>query len=64
MAERADRRGYDIVARKFREQVGEAEGHAQVIRDVLLSKRGTNTESQSVTTGEEPRPGPRPAEEV
>lgn len=64
MADRADQRGYDIVARKFREQVGEAEGHAKVIRDVLLSKRGTNTESQTTTTGEEPRGKVRTAESV
>jgi two-component system chemotaxis response regulator CheB len=56
MAERADVRGYDLVARKFREQVGEAEGHAKVIRKVLLSKRGENTESTSAVKGEQPNP--------
>jgi two-component system chemotaxis response regulator CheB len=45
MADRADQRGYDLVAAKFRVQVGEAEGHAKVIRDVLLSRRSENTES-------------------
>jgi two-component system chemotaxis response regulator CheB len=55
MAERADQRGYDLVASKFREQIGEAEGHARVIRNVLLSKRGSDTESTSAVTGEEPR---------
>jgi two-component system chemotaxis response regulator CheB len=56
MADRADQRGYDLVSRKFREQVGEAEGHAQVIRHVLLSKRGENTESTSAVKGEQPNP--------
>jgi two-component system chemotaxis response regulator CheB len=55
MAERADQRGYDLVASKFRAQVGEAEGHARVIRRVLLSKRGENTESTNAASGEEPR---------
>jgi two-component system, chemotaxis family, protein-glutamate methylesterase/glutaminase len=54
MADRADQRGYDLVARKFREQVGEAEGHAKVIRDVLMSKRGENAESVSAAEGEQP----------
>jgi two-component system chemotaxis response regulator CheB len=54
MAERAGQRGHDLVAQKFRAQVGESEAHAKVIRDVLLSKRGENTESTSAVTGEGP----------
>lgn len=54
MAERADRRGYDLVAAKFRAQVGESEGHAKVIRDVLLRNRGNNTESTSLVMGAPP----------
>jgi two-component system, chemotaxis family, protein-glutamate methylesterase/glutaminase len=56
MAHRADQRKFDLVARKFREQVDEAEAHAKVIRDVLLSKRGGNTESTTPVKGEQPDP--------
>jgi two-component system chemotaxis response regulator CheB len=54
MAERAGQRKYDLVASKFRAQVREAEQHAKVIRDVLLSKRGDNAESTSPALGEQP----------
>jgi two-component system chemotaxis response regulator CheB len=45
MARRADLRSYDLVAAKFRDQANEAAAHARVIRNVLLNKRGENTES-------------------
>ncbi len=47
MAERADQRGHDLLAGKFRDQGREASAHARVIRNVLLSKRGQNTECAS-----------------
>jgi two-component system chemotaxis response regulator CheB len=45
MCRRATQRGHDPVARKFADQARECEADARLIREVLLAKRGENTES-------------------
>jgi len=45
MAQRAAQRGNDPIARKFADQARECESDARLIREVLLAKRGENTES-------------------
>src|SRR5262249_58697997 len=59
MSERAAQRGHDPVARRFADQARECESDARLIREVLLAKRGENTESVQPDS-EMPPPAGRP----
>jgi len=64
MSHRSAQRGNDPIARKFADQARECESDARLIREVLLAKRGENTESalpesdDHLTTGRAPSAPP------